>query len=235
MKRLCTICARGGSKGIPNKNIRDVAGKPLIAYSILQAKTSKMFDYIAVSSDAEEILEISSYWGADVIIRRPPELAADHAAKLPTIQHCVRQAELLTGHVFQVIVDLDATSPLRNVQDIKAAIWMLEAHQAPNVITAMPSRRSPYFNIVEIDETGAVQLSKPLVIPVVRRQDAPLCYDLNASIYVWQRDSLHDSGTLFHQGTMLYIMPEERSIDIDTELDWELVSLLMRNKVNGDE
>jgi CMP-N,N'-diacetyllegionaminic acid synthase len=234
MKRLCTICARGGSKGVKNKNIRTLLGKPLIAYSILQAKNSQMFDLVAVSSDSREILEISGRWGADIMIQRPQELATDDAPKIPVIQQAVRNVEQETGYFFEVIVDLDATSPLRNVVDIREVIQLLETHGVANVITAMHSRRSPYFNMVEINKKGNIQLCKPLDHLVACRQDAPTSYDMNASIYAWQRESLLESTFLFHPDTMLYVMPEERSIDIDSELDWEIVSLLMNKKIKGE-
>lgn len=231
--RLCTICARGGSKGVKNKNVRDMAGKPLIAYSIQQAKSTGLFEYIAVSSDSQEILDIAKQYGADLLVQRPSELATDTAAKLPVIRHCVNMAEQITGNVFSTIVDLDATSPLRNPEDIIHAFQLLETRGASNVITGAPARRSPYFNLVELNEAGTVQLSKMLATPVVRRQDAPKCYDMNASIYVWRRESLMEIDGLFQSGTHLYEMPEERSIDIDSELDFEIVEFLMRRRVES--
>lgn len=227
MTRLCTICARGGSKGVLDKNIRLMLGKPLIAHSLEQARASGLFDAIAVSSDSEHILAIASEFRADHVIRRPAELATDTAAKLPVIRHCVAEVERVRGQSFNTLVDLDATSPLRLAQDISDAVSLLEASGAGNVITAMPARRSPYFNLVEVDENGVVRLAKPLTTPIVRRQDAPKCYDMNASIYVWQRNVLFDAPTLFNADTQLFVMPEERSIDIDSELDFLLVELLM--------
>ena len=106
MKRLCTICARGGSKGLPNKNIRQMIGKPLIAHCILQAKSSGLFEAIAVSSDSKEILDISKKFGADYSVFRPKELASDTAPKLPAIQHCVNEVEILSGKKFDVIVGM---------------------------------------------------------------------------------------------------------------------------------
>lgn len=227
MKRLCTICARGGSKGVKGKNIRPLLGKPLIAHSIEQAKASALFEAIAVSSDSDLILEISMKSGVDYLIKRPGELATDQAAKLPVIRHCVAEVELQKGYSFDIIVDLDATSPLRSIEDIRRAAALLEESGAGNVITAMPSRRSPYFNLVELNANGVVGLSKPMKTVIVRRQDAPKCYDMNASIYVWKRQVLFASDTIFNEDTKLYVMPEERSIDIDSELDFEFVEFLM--------
>jgi N-acylneuraminate cytidylyltransferase/CMP-N,N'-diacetyllegionaminic acid synthase len=228
MRRLCTICARGGSKGVEGKNAKKLLGIPLIAYSIRQAQVSGLFDVIAVSSDSEEILKISKEYGVEYLIKRPDELATDEAAKLPAIKHCVDEVEKSGGQLFDIIVDLDATSPLRAVSDIQNAVALCEQSKAANVITAAPARRSPYFNLVELTKRGTVTLSKPLDTPVVRRQDAPKCYDMNASVYVWSRAGFVENATIFNEGTRLYVMPEERSIDIDTELDFKFVEFLMR-------
>lgn len=227
MKRLCTICARGGSKGVKGKNVRMLAGKPLIAHSIEQARASGLFDTLAVSSDSDEILEVARKWGCDYLIKRPAELATDQAAKLPVIRHCVAEVERLSEDTFDTLVDLDATSPLRTPADIAGAVRLLEESGAGNVLTAMLSRRSPYFNLVEVDANGIVHLSKPLSEAIVRRQDAPKCYDMNASIYVWRRPVLFQSAGLFNADTRLYVMPEERSIDIDSEMDFRFVEHLM--------
>jgi CMP-N,N'-diacetyllegionaminic acid synthase len=220
MSRVCTICARGGSKGVRGKNLREMHGKPLLAYTVEQAKASGLFDVVAVSSDSSQILEIANRFGADLLIERPAELATDTAAKLPVIRHAVAEAERQSGRTFGTLVDLDATSPLRNVDDIRAAVALLEDTGSGNVITAMPARRSPYFNLVELNDRGQVVLSKPVATPFVRRQDAPLCFDMNASIYVWRRDTL-------------FVMPEERSIDIDSELDFQFVEFLIAQRAGA--
>lgn len=231
MSRICTICARGGSKGVKNKNLKFILGKPLIAHSILQAKASGLFDVIAVSSDSQEILQAAKKYGADIVIERPAELATDTAAKLPVIQHCVEEAEKMSGLVFDTMVDIDATSPLRTVDDLKNSIDLLENHeQATNLITGAPSRRSPYFNLVEENLKGFVQLSKELPAAIVRRQDAPKSFDMNASIYIWKRDTFFKEVSIFTPYTILYEMPEERSIDIDSELDFEFVSFIAEKR-----
>ena len=126
MKRLCTICARGGSKGVPNKNLRPILGRPLLAHSIEQARASGLFAAIAVSSDSKDILAAARQYGADFLIERPADMASDTAPKLPAIRHCVSEAERLAGYRFDTIVDLDATSPLRLPQDIVNATALLE-------------------------------------------------------------------------------------------------------------
>jgi CMP-N,N'-diacetyllegionaminic acid synthase len=230
--RICTICARGGSKGVKNKNIRNLAGEPLIAYSLKQAKECGLFDLIAVSSDSQDILSIARRCGADILIERPEHLAGDTAPKVPVIRHCVEEAERISNKQFDVVVDLDATSPLRLPEDIIGAVNLLEMENVSNVITACPARRSPYFNLVELDESGVVKLSKSLDKNIVRRQDSPRCFDMNASIYVWKRQALTDHSTVFNFDTRLFEMPEERSTDIDNELDFEIVEFLM-NKRNS--
>lgn len=228
---LCTICARGGSKGVPNKNIRRVAGKPLLAHSIDQALETGLFEAVAFSSDSEAYLEAASHAGAAIIVLRPSELASDAAGKIPAIRHCVLNAEAQLGHRVDIIVDLDCTSPLRLSADISGCVELLMSSQFGNVITAAPARRSPYFNLLERQPDGRIDLAKRALAPILRRQDAPECFDMNASIYVWRRDMLFEREGLFHPDTALYVMPEERSLDIDSELDFEVVSLLMERRV----
>lgn len=235
MKRICTICARGGSKGVKNKNVRLLAGKPLIVHSIEQVRQSGLFDVLAVSSDSDEILRVAQEAGVDHVVKRPDELATDNAAKLPVIIHCVQEAERLYGNVFDIVVDVDATSPLRVPSDICGAVALLEESGVSNVITGAPARRSPYFNLVEEDANGVVQLAKKPDKPIVRRQDAPKCYDMNASIYVWKREALRDGAGIFNNDTRIFVMPEERSIDIDSELDFAIVELLLNKRQHEHE
>ena len=234
MKRLCSVCARGGSKGVPNKNIRPLLGKPLLIHSLDQARQSGLFDCIVVSSDSNEILQLAEEWGVDHVIERPEELATDFAPKLPVIQHCFQTAETLSGMTFDIAVDLDATSPLRNQADLKGVVDLLESNDtATNVITGTPARHSPYFNLIELDESGSVHLSgkrQNIDVTIVRRQDVPLCFDLNASIYAWRRDSLLKAHHVIQPSTRLYVMPEERSVDIDSELDFRWVEFLMNDE-----
>jgi N-acylneuraminate cytidylyltransferase/CMP-N,N'-diacetyllegionaminic acid synthase len=227
---LCTICARGGSKGVPGKNIKSLLGKPLISYSIAQAKESGLFAAIAVSSDSEEVLNIAKKHGADVLVRRPHEMATDSAPKLHAIRHCFETAERECGDVFPIFVDLDATSPLRLPEDIAGAIHLLETTGASSVITGSPARHSPYFNLVELDDRGVPHVCKELKSPLVRRQDAPCCFDMNASIYVWRRAAFLAAPAVFYYDTRLYEMPDERSIDIDSALDWDVVQFLMMRR-----
>lgn len=227
---LCTICARGGSKGVKNKNVKLLNGKPLIAYTIEQAKASQLFDHIVISTDSDQIANIAKQYGAEVFFKRSPELSSDKAGKLGVIQDALLKSEAHYDKTYQYHVDLDATSPLRRVEDIVASFQQFLKNKNDNLITAMPSRRSPYFNLVELDSQGRVALSKQIENTVVRRQDAPETFDMNASIYIWTREALLNNKTLFTEKTGLYVMPEERSIDIDSDLDFEFVEFLMRKK-----
>ncbi len=230
LKLIYTICARGGSKGVANKNLRMIFDKPLIAHTIIQAKNSKLFGAIAVSSDSSEILQTAKKFGADVLIERPPELATDNAAKIPVIRHCVLETEKQLNEKFDVVVDLDCTSPLRLPVDIESAINILYEKKCQNVITGSKARRSPYFNLVERNESGRVDVVKKPEHELVRRQDAPKCFDMNASIYVWRREALLAFDNLFLEDTRLYEMPEERSHDIDTELDFGIVEYIAQKR-----
>lgn len=230
MRRVCTICARGGSRGVVGKNIRPLLGKPLIAWTIEQAKATDLFELVAVSSDDARIRDTAMEWGADLAIPRPDELATDVAPKLGAIRHCLVEVSQRTGASYDVLVDLDATSPLRLPSDIIGSVELLDATGATNVITGAEARRSPYFNLVELQGDGSVRLAKVPERPIVRRQDSPQCFDMNASIYVWQVPRFLSEPAVFYPDTRLFVMPPERSVDIDSELDFEIVELLMRRR-----
>ena len=227
MSRVCTVLARAGSVGVPGKNVRLLGGAPLVVHSIRQARATGLFDAVVVSTDDLEARRIAEEEGVDLVIERPVELATAAAGKVPAIVHAVEVAEVTLGKKFDVVVDLDVTSPLRLPDDVVAAVALLESDpDAANVITAAPARRSPYFNLVERRPDGVVQLARPTDPPVLRRQDAPDCFDMNASIYVWWRAILQDGLPVVNPGTRLHVMPEERSHDIDSELDWSIVTYL---------
>jgi CMP-N-acetylneuraminic acid synthetase len=229
-RRICTICVRGGSQGVPGKNIRPLLGKPLVAHTIEHAQDSKAFDCLAVSSDSTEILHVAEKWGVDLLIERPDDLATAKAAKLPAIQHAVQQAEKRTGMAFATVVDLDATAPVRTPKDVCKAIRLFETTDASNVITGVPARRSPYFNLVEETEGGYVRLAKQPGEPIVRRQDAPQCYDMNASIYVWGRDGFMEWDVQpLKEKTRLYEMEEHQGYDIDSEVNFVIVEAILKH------
>lgn len=228
--RICSINVRAGSKGVPGKNLRPVVGIPLFGHSVRQAVASGLFDEVVVSSDSEEILRLAPEFGATGVVVRPPELATDTAGKVPAIAHSVRSTEERVGATFDVCVDLDATSPLRFVDDIRRAVEMFEASDAESLITGAEARRNPYFNLVEERPDGTVAVSKKPATDVLRRQDAPRSFDMNGSIYVWRRESLMREPVVFYPSTILYEMPPERSVDVDSELDFRIVTWLMEDR-----
>jgi len=230
--RICTITVRAGSKGVPGKNLRRVEGIPLFGHSVRQAKESGLFEEIVVTSDSEEILELAPRFGATDVVARPPHLATDTAGKVPAIAHAVLEIEGRRNIVFNTSVDLDATSPLRNVSDITAAVALFEASNVDSLITGSEARRNPYFNLVELQPDGTVAVSKSPDDAVLRRQDAPRAFDMNGSIYVWKRNSLIENPVVFFPSTILYEMPAERSQDIDSEYDFRVVSWLMGSQVS---
>jgi len=226
MRVIATVCARSGSVGVPGKNIRPLLGKPLIAYTIEQAKACRGIEAVYVSTDAEEIAAIARAAGARVPFLRPAELATSSAPKLPVIEHLVGEVEAKTGPV-EIVVDLDPTSPLREVGDIEACMQMLDS-ETDVVMTAYESDKNPYFNMVERRADGSIGLVKPPASAIAGRQMAPMVYAMNASIYVWRRASLRKG--LWDGRAALYVMPRERSVDIDSELDFRFVELLMKER-----
>jgi CMP-N,N'-diacetyllegionaminic acid synthase len=235
MNRLCTICARGGSKGVPSKNIRLLAGKPLLVHSIDHARASGLFDRIAVSSDSAEILRVARDADVNDVIERPAELASDTAGKVPAILHALLTVEQRHGMAFDILVDLDATSPLRIPMDIVGAVELLERTGVRSVITGAASHRSPYFNLVEERADGSLGVCKTLPTEVLRRQDAPRTFDMNASIYVWRTDTFRADPRVFHDDTRLYEMPRERSYDIDAPLDFDIVEFVLKRRFAQEE
>ncbi len=225
MKVLAIICARGGSKGVPGKNIRLLCGKPMIVYTIEVAQRCKLIDRVIVSTDDAEIAKIARASGAEVPFLRPEELATDDAPKLPVIKHAVRFMESELAYSPDIVVDLDPTSPLRTEKDIESCIRMVE-EGADNVFSVTEAHRNPYFNMVEIID-GKVQLVKSPPRAVSRRQDAPEVYDMNASIYAWKREALMNNDSVFLENTMVYIMPKW-AIDTDNETDFEFVEFILR-------
>ncbi|QQR60200.1 MAG: acylneuraminate cytidylyltransferase family protein [Candidatus Melainabacteria bacterium] len=234
MNRVCTICARGGSKGVKGKNIRSLNGVPLIGYTIKHAQSSGIFDAICVSSDSQEILDVAEKFSVDLIVERPSELASDTAGKIPAIVHALQTAEQRLHTSFSTLVDLDATSPLRLPEDIAKAVEILETTGCSNVITGCPARRSPYFNLVEMEHSGKIALAKHCTQEIKRRQDAPKCFDMNASIYVWNKAKFLANPGVFYEDTRLLVMPAARSVDIDEEIDWLIVETIMNQGIFGE-
>ena len=226
MSILCTICLRGGSKGVPGKNSRHLNGKPLMDYTIEQAIECGLFENIVVSTDSETIAENARRLGIDVWFTRPAELSTDKAAKVPVIIHALHESEKYYKKTYSVVMDLDGTSPLRKVSDIENSLKQFQKSDANNLVTVCKSRKNPYFNMIE-KRNDRYKVVIESDTPINRRQDAPEVYEMNASIYIWKRHCLLEENRIINTDTDCYIMPEERSVDIDTEADFNYVEYLM--------
>lgn len=226
MSNICIICARGGSKGVPRKNVREIAGHPLVAHSIMQALASGVFDHIVVSSDDDEILNIAARYKAEAI-KRPDDLASDTAGSLPAVVHALETAEERFGITYDAVTLLQPTSPLRLPEDIAGVAALFESSGAGNVLSVKKTKGEPYFTMIEAQESGGYALCK--TSNAVRRQDTPDVYEINGSIYMWRREILLGGQGSLNDKTEVYVMPDERSLDIDTPLDWDIVSFLMEN------
>lgn len=222
-RTIATVCARGGSKGLPGKNIRPFAGKPLIAHTIEQALACRGIDGVYVSTDDDAIAEAARAAGAIVPFRRPADLATDEAGKLPVIEHLVQHLEQ-QGQVIARVVDLQPTSPLRDSSDIEAALGVRP--EADLVVSVSEAADSPYFNLVEQGADGQVHLCKGT--GSLRRQDAPAVYALNGAIYVWRRSALAWAAErgLWSVSVVPYVMPRWKSVDIDDLEDFEYAQWL---------
>ena len=227
---VATICARGGSKGLPGKNIRNFHGLPLITHSIRQALACPEIAAVYVSTDDEAIANVARAAGARVPYLRPAELASDTAPKLPVIEHLVAHLEA-QGERIDRIVDLQPTSPLREPSDIAQALAC--QGEADLVVSVSVAADNPYFNLVEADAQGELHLSKG--DGSTRRQDAPAVYALNGSIYVWQRQVLRRSAVtgLWRNRIVPYVMTRWKSVDIDDLDDFEYAEWLYARHRHG--
>lgn len=217
------ICARGGSKGIPRKNIRLIAGKPLIAWTIEAALRSRLLDALVVSTEDEEISEVARQWGAQVPFLRPPELAKDDTPGIDPVLHALEQ---LPG--FDAVLLLQPTSPLRTTQDIDACIGLSHDLQASSVVSVSEPEKHPYW----MYRLGADQRLQTLidVPPISCRQELPPVYAMNGALYYARADWLRQHRTFLTAETVAYVMPPERSVDLDTLHDWKLAELLLKEQ-----
>lgn len=229
MKILITICARGGSKGIPGKNIKTISGKPLIAFSIDCAKriAAEFQSVIALSTDDEKTIEVAESYGLYTEYRRPFNLATDTAGKLDVIADLLYFEEG-KGNKFDYILDLDVTSPLRTVGDLKSALQLLKQdEEALNIFSVSPASRNPYFNMVEQKENGYYRTIKEGSF--VTRQSSPKVYDMNASFYIYRR-SFFTQGckSAITDKSLIYEVPH-LCFDLDEPHDFEFMSFLLDN------
>lgn len=234
MKFLITICARAGSKRVKNKNIRSLAGKPLINYAIDLAKAWKKSARIVCSTDSEEIARAAKKAGAEVPFMRPDELASDSAGKVGVIRHAFNECEKIFGEKYDFVVDLDVSSPVKTVSDLDTCLKIFEEKKPEMLFSVTKARRSPYFNMVELNDKGFAVLCKKPSKPILRTQDTPAVYDMNAAIYFYSRSFLLDeskNNTLASDRTCIYVMPEISAVDIDSELDFKYIEFLITNGV----
>jgi N-acylneuraminate cytidylyltransferase len=228
MKTVAFIFARGGSKGLPGKNIRSLGGKPLIAWSIEQALAVKKIDRIIVSTDSEEIAAVSREYGADVPFIRPAELAKDDSPEWMAWRHALNYVFESTGALPEVMVSVPTTAPLRLSVDIENCINEYQKGDSDVVITVTEAHRSPYFNMVKTHEDGTVGLVNPPTSNIVRRQDAPVVYDMATVCYVVNPNFVMTHQAIFEGRVKAVQVPKERSIDIDTLFDFELAEYLFK-------
>jgi len=230
MKILCTICGRGGSKGLINKNIKSFLGKPLVSYTIKQAIKSKLFYKIALSSDSKKILKIGKKLGVDFTLKRPERLSRDLVPKTKVIKNLLFETEKAFKINFDLIVDLDITSPLRTIGDIKNSINLIKnKKKSCSSCCVAPARRNPYFNMVEMKK-NKLMLSKKWKKNIIARQDAPKVFDLNASVFAWHRLGLIKSVKIINKDTCFFIVPPHRGFDIDSKIDFDIAEYLYKLK-----
>ncbi len=229
METLCTICARGGSKGVPNKNSKLLLGKPLIAWTIEEAKKCKEINSVVVSTDCEKIAKIAQDYGALVPFMRPNNLASDNSGKWEVWQNALEECEKIYNKNYDMYIDLDCTSPLKESEDISNAISIFKEKKVDCVFSICESRKNPYFNMVEYQDNKLI-ISKKLDQKIVCRQNAPKVFDHVAAIYILDTKYLKNSFGLLSGRAIGYNIGIEKGIDIDNEIDFEIVQYLMSKK-----
>ncbi len=223
------IFARGGSKGVPRKNVRDFAGKPLIAHAIEVARASRLIDRVIVSTEDEEIARVSRKHGAEVPFMRPVELAADKSPELLSWKHAITTLGDL-GCAPGTFVSVPAPSPLRSVEDVEACINRLETPETDLVVTVTPSRRHPMYNLVVLDEGGLVRVATAPPKVVYQRQEMPSIFEIAGVAYAAHPSFIMGADSVLGGRTRSVTVPEERAIDIDTELDFAIAEFLFKRR-----
>ncbi len=233
MNILITICARGGSKGIPGKNIKNINGKPLIQYTIDLANLFKdrWQATIGLSTDDFQIKSIVENLGISTNYIRPDYLATDSAGKINTIKDLLLYQESLINKKFDFVLDLDVTSPLRNLNDIENSFYLIKSSTANTLFSVNSAARNPYFNMVEEKENGFYSLVKTNSDgSFLTRQSAPKVFELNASFY-WYRRNFFDLGfnSPITDKSLIYIMPHI-CFDLDHPIDFNFMEYLLEQK-----
>lgn len=225
------ICARGGSKGVPRKNLRLLDGEPLLVHAIRCARACPSLDRVVVSTDDEEMAEVARRHGAEVPFLRPPALAQDDTPKWLVFRHLVESWEQQTGETVRALIDLDTGVPLRQPADVEGCVQQLLTRDADVVVTAYEAERNPYFNMAEIEADGRARISKPTGAPITRRQAVPGVYSLSPSVFAIRRSALWDFEHWSQSRFEVFVVPRERALDIDTELDFQFVQFLLENRL----
>jgi CMP-N-acetylneuraminic acid synthetase len=227
MKVVAFIFARGGSKGLPGKNIRPLGGKPLIAWSIEHALTVNRIERVIVSTDSEEISAVARNYGAEVPFIRPAELALDDSPEWLAWRHSLNYLRETMGVLPEVMVSVPATAPLRLAIDIENCLDEYEKGDTDMVITVTDAHRSPYFNMVKANADGTVGLVNPPQSIIAHRQDAPVVYDMATVCYVVNSEFVLTHNATFEGRVKAVHVPPRRAIDIDTLLDFQLAESLL--------
>jgi N-acylneuraminate cytidylyltransferase len=227
MKIPAFIFARGGSKGLPNKNIRLIAGKPLIAWAIEQALSVDEIDSVIVSTDSEEIAAISRDFGALVPFVRPKELSEDASPEWSAWQHALRHFQDLHGFLPTEFLSIPATAPLRFASDIQNCLIEFRRTPTDAVITVTESRRNPFFNMVRKDLKGSLTLLENSGSRIVRRQEAPTIFDITTVCYVLNPDFVLRQNSIFEGRVRGIEIPSERALDIDTFFDFQIAEFFL--------
>ena len=229
-KFLGLVTARGGSKSVPRKNLSDVGGKPLIAWTIEAALQSQSLDRVVVSTEDEEIAEVSRHWGADVPFMRPPELAQDETAHISVVLHALQWLESHEDERPDYVVLLQPTSPLRVAEDIDDAMRLALDKNAHSVIGVCETHSHPYLT-KRITEDGTLEDFIPggpkQGSSAIRRQALPAAYVVNGAIFLNRHDVLKTTNNFVPPGSMPYIMPQERSLEIDSPWDLQAARLIL--------
>ena len=225
-KILITVCARGGSKGVKNKNIELLNNKPIISYSLDIINTLDFIDDYVISTDSEEIINVVKKYGFKINFKRPKKLAQGKVSRIDVIKHAVEWMEKNNKIKYDIVIDLGVATPLKNSTDVKNAIDLFFKKKASNVISVTPSSRNPYYNMLEVinDKIKKVKTHKQ---KITDRRDAPKVYSMNDGIYIWKKEVLFSKSPLVNNNTSLYVMPAERSVDIDEEIDLLLAKALI--------
>ena len=228
MNVICIIPARGGSKGVPKKNIKKINGKPLLGYVIESALKSKIFSHVVVSTEDNEIAKIAKKFGADVPFKRPKSLASDYAPMDKVLLHAVKTLYKL-DYDFDIFVWRDATTPFIRSVDIQESIKTLKKNNASIVTGVYRQHLNPYFNIVEKNSNGFLKLCKPLKIKARSRQEAPPVFQLNG-LYVYDAKKFLKLKKTDLSKTLPHEIPVETGLMIDTAFEFEITKLLIEQK-----